>query len=338
MSHKFDKTDVAGLKAYVDIHYLLKSLGFTILHENDKELRSTCIIHGGDNPTAFRFNKHTRTWVCFTHKCQETYGYDIIGLIRSVLNVDFITAVRYLSDLVGDTSKAKVYALEAQHDREKQEFVNCYSKPTKPDYVSEEALNKFKYLRSNYFITKGFKPETLDFFEIAGGYTDKDGLVRDIIPIRNEKNELLAYSLRVTNDKYNDCGKKYIFTPGFQKDKVLYNLNNARIFSTQFPLILVEGYKSVWKLHEYGIYNVVAVMGSMLTLGQLNLLKAYALKGVVFFFDPDDAGRLGMDNSCKMVSPYLKYTKINMDSSLGEDPAELTLEQAYGYLHEYCRG
>ena len=90
------------LKKTVDQHYLLTSLGFELERDSAKEYRGSCIVHGGDNKTAFRFNKELGTWVCFTSKCHETFGNDIIGLIMAVKKVGFMDALRFLESLVGD--------------------------------------------------------------------------------------------------------------------------------------------------------------------------------------------------------------------------------------------
>ena len=68
---------LSNLKDAIDPHYLVESLGFVVKKETPKELRCTCIVHGGDNPTSFRFNKERKTWVCFSHKCHEVFGNDI---------------------------------------------------------------------------------------------------------------------------------------------------------------------------------------------------------------------------------------------------------------------
>ena len=89
---KWQKTldDVQFLKQAVDPRFLLEQLGFKIVNETRKELRGACAIHGGDNKTSFRFNKITKTWVCFSHRCQEEFGYDVIGLIRAKTGKSFM--------------------------------------------------------------------------------------------------------------------------------------------------------------------------------------------------------------------------------------------------------
>lgn len=322
------------LKDAVDPRYLLESLGIKVERETFKELRANCVVHGGDNPTSFRFNKERKTWVCFSHKCHDIYHNDVIGLIRAVNKVDFMAAVDFLSTLVGDVSSAA--ALNYKREREKQQFIESVDKEPyiHPD-VTEQKLSSHGWLRSNFFNDEGFSDETLDYFEIAGGYK-KDDLIRDIIPIRNETGKLVAYSLRDIRQNIS-YDMKYQITAGFDKDKVLYNLH--RIIPVEKPIIVVEGFKSVWKLYDYGIKNVVAVMGSKVTHGQQRLLYSYATNGIVMFFDNDKAGVEGtidaynvMNDKLDVFSVFITETDENGN---GLDPADLDKETVYGYLKDY---
>jgi 5S rRNA maturation endonuclease (ribonuclease M5) len=325
------------LKNSIEPHYLLESLGIEVDRETPKEIRSACYIHGGDNKTAFRFNKETKTWVCFTHKCHDIHGNDIIGLIKAVTGRDFMAAVKHLQYLVGDVSE--VDYIESKRRREIDEFVKSYDiVEMKPKSVCQTSLDKFKILRSNYFLKEGFSKETLDHFEIAGGWQDKHGLIRDIIPIRNYTGELVAYSLRDTREGVPD-DFKYILTPGFDKDNCLYNLDKAQYYVDELPLIVVEGFKSVWRLYDYGIKNVVAVMGSGITEGQQFLLCAHAFKGAVIFFDNDFAGVSGTTKALNDLHNRVEVSPVFIqevdENGKGLDPADLTKEQVYEYLETY---
>ena len=322
------------LKDAVDPRYLLESLGIQVQRETFKELRANCVVHAGDNPTSFRFNKERKTWVCFSHKCHEIYHNDIIGLIRAVNKMDFMQAVDWLSNLVGDFDTGA--ALNYKREREKQQFIESVDKEPyiHPD-VSDEKLSHYSWLRSQFFNGEGFSDETLDYFEIAGGYK-KEGLIRDIIPIRDDNGKLMAYSLRdIRRDVSYDM--KYKITAGFDKDKVLYNLH--RIIPVEKPIIVVEGFKSVWRLYDYGIKNVVAVMGSRITQGQQRLLYSYATNGIVIFFDNDTAGAEGAitaytDMHRKIDVFPVFITEVDEDGN-GLDPADLDKETVYGYLKNY---
>jgi hypothetical protein len=325
------------LKTAVDPQYLLKELGFEYTRETPREIRSECIIHGGDNKTAFRFNKDTRTWVCFTHKCHEQHGNDLIGLVKAITNRDFLEAVNFLKQFTPDLDD--IDYVKARRKREIDDFIKSHDHINiKPRAVNESSLKSFRSLGADFFLNQGFKRETMDFFEIGHGWTDTHGVIRTVIPIRDERSELIAYSLRDTRDNVDD-DFKYILTPGFNKQGCLYNLNNAQEHGSDLPLIVVEGFKSVWRLHEYGIKNVVATMGAGITEGQQFLLCLYAMKGAVAFFDNDTAGVEGTTSACKDLAGRLDVRPVFIqevdENGKGLDPADLTKEQVYEYLDTY---
>jgi 5S rRNA maturation endonuclease (ribonuclease M5) len=331
------KRDLELMKETVDPRYLIESLGFKIERETPKEIRAACVIHGGDNETAFRFNKERGTWVCFTHKCHEVFGNDIIGLIKARLNLNFLDSVLYLKDIVGDVHSDM---LEYRAAKERQRFIENSKRTDRviARDVNEEALSYFKPLRSNHFVDEGFTTEVLDFFEIAGGWVDKEGLIRDIIPIRDDLGVLVAYALRdIRRDVSYD--RKYIFTPGFSKDKVLYNMVNAKKYGAEKRIIVVEGQKSVLRLHQYGIYNVVATMGSEITRGQRQLLYRYALKGIAVFFDNDEAGIGGSLKAHEDLKGKLDIDSVFLvevdKNGKGLDPSDLSEDKIKDYLNYY---
>jgi len=319
------KKELMVLKNSVDCRVLLESLGFTIVRETAKEFRASCHIHGGDNSSAFRFNRESRTWVCFTHKCHDILGRDIISLIRVSKDLDFFGAVNYLKTLVGSVDLNDDVFNKLKIEQEKKAFIREHcTTHHKPSYVSEEHLHAHLSFRSNGFLKDGFSPKTLDHFEIGGGYVDGEGNIRDIIPIRDVDGTLLAYSLRdVRRIKDIDDSEKYIITPGLLKDRVLYNLNNAKDFLTTQKLIVVEGFKSVWKLYEIGMYNVVAVMGSVITPGQQSLIYKYANKGIAILFDNDVPGIVGANKAFVEMGKKIKITPLIMYGPEGTDPADL---------------
>jgi DNA primase len=332
------KDKLLHLKDSIDPHYLLESLGIKSTHETNKEFRSTCPIHGGDNSTAFRFNNETKTWVCFTRKCHDIYGNDIIGLIKAITGKDFVDAVEHLRELTGDVSE--VDYIESKRNREINEFIKTNSSVKfRHKAVNQEYLDRFKSLRSDFFNKFGFKNSTLDYFEVGGGWQDKHGIIRDVIPIRDVDNDLVAYSLRDIRQDSIDDDFKYILTPGFDKLNCLYNLNNAKRYGNKLPIIVVEGFKSVWRLYEYGIKNVVATMGSSITLGHQMLLCTYALKGIVTMFDNDIAGVEATIKAYKDLNEKIDVKVVyiqEVDEKMnGLDPADLTSDQVYSYLRTY---
>lgn len=330
---------VDAVKDLLDPIYVIESLGFKITNETVKEVRAACIIHGGDNETAFRVNKDRKTWTCFTHKCHEQFGNDMLGLVRAIKSCTFMEALDYLEDLTGSKTMSHQKLFDYKRKRERQTFMSQFSNHNqRPSSVDETKLKYYKPFRSDFFNNEGFSNETLDHFEIAGGYVDKDGFIRDIIPIHDDRGKLVAYSLRDIRPEA-DPFRKYKLTTNFDKDQVLYNLHRIRESVGNKPLILVEGFKSVWRLYDYGIHNVVACMGAGITMGQASLLFTYAHSGIVTFFDNDLAGAEAIGRTYDLLKGRMKmYTEFILEednTGKGLDPADLTKEQVYYYLSNY---
>ena len=213
--------------------------------------------------------------------------------------------------------------------------------------VCDNAKEACPFLPGKKILHKSFKDpaifsgsikETLDFFEIGGGYTDSKGYIRDVIPIRNNEGFLVGYGMRDIRD-FTDYDNKYIHSLNFDKDRVLYNLNNAKHYIEDKPLIIVEGYKSVWRFWEYGIKNVVAVMGSTICPGQINLLYMYAVNDIVIMFDNDGPGVEGCLKACDELRNKLNIIPIFIteedENGKGLDPSDLSKDVIYNYLESF---
>jgi 5S rRNA maturation endonuclease (ribonuclease M5) len=283
-------------------------------------------------------NKESRSWTCFSQKCHEKYGYDVIGLVQACLGCNFTDAVNFLKEVTGFKGEKSEDILRFERELSKKRFIKSTETGIiKPDIslLNEDRLKGYTDFGPTLF-KKFFKEETIKYFEIGGGYVDSNGRINDVIPIRDDKNNLVGCSLRDIRDhmKIDDKYKTYV-----HKDLVLYNLNNAKNYLYDKPLIIVEGFKSVWRLYELGIKNVVCVMGSEITPGQVALVYSYAKNGVVVMFDNDKAGIRGTINAYKYMA---RKTCVNTvfitemdDAGKGLDPADLTDQQLLSYLSEF---
>lgn len=314
------------LKEAVDVETLLRLLGFNISKVTQKEVRAPCKVHGGDNKTAFRMNKQTKNWICFSHGCHEEVGYDVISLVMHVLNLNFNDAVEYLENITGINIHDETSYVEFKRAKDRQEVIQHASKyELPPGHVTEEYLKNFKKFRSNYFEKGGFTKEILDEFEIGGGYVDKYGFQRDIIPIRDKKGKLAAYSCRDITGKADE-DYKYLLTEGFEKDLVLYNLYRAKNYMGKSKtMIVVEGFKSVWKLYMAGYKNAVACMGSTITHGQQNLLYSTTFT-IMTLFDGDKGGIKGTLRAIKDMSKKINLIPLFLPYD-GKDPSDCDVDE-----------
>ena len=312
------------LKDSIDADTLLRSLGFNISKSTSKEVRAACKVHGGDNKTSFKMDKQTKNWVCFSHGCHEEIGYDVISLVMHLLNLNFLSAVEYLESITGINIHSDSSYVEFQREKDRQEVIqhNNVGKFI-PKHVTEEYLKHFMKFRSNYFEKEGFTKEVLDEFEVGGGYVDRYNFQRDVIPIRDKDGKLVAYSCRDITGRA-DTDYKYLLTEGFEKDLVLYNLNKAKNYMDESKtIIVVEGFKSVWKLYMAGYKNSVACMGSNITNGQQNLLYSTCFK-IIVLFDGDEAGVRGTLNVVKNMRGKIDIIPLFLPY-YGKDPSDCTI-------------
>jgi DNA primase len=324
------KFRLARLKEAIDAEQLLQALGFTVTRSNSREVRCACKVHGGDNKSAFRMNKETKNWVCYSHGCQDDIGYDVFSLVMHVLNFTFAEAVKYLETMAGVNVYDEASYLEYKKARDRKKFIEMMTdnRQVPSALVSEEYLKSFRKFRSDFFEKEkngGFTKEVLDLFEVGGGYVDRYGFQRDVVPIRDVNGVLKAYSCRdITGQADEDY--KYILTRNFEKDTVLYNLNRAKDdLDESRTIIVVEGFKSVWRLYMAGYKNVVACMGSRITPGQQNLLYSYAFN-LILLFDMDAAGMKGMKHALADMDGKIRMTPLFLPY-VDADPADLSVEE-----------
>lgn len=224
-----------------------------------------------------------------------------------------------LADLVGlqipsDGQKSRY------SPKELQKFRSLYSTLEAANEYYQKALTDssagLKYLQ-----TRGIKPEIIEKFalgyapnafdsiQLALARVDEQilldcGLItqsdkgkpydkfrdRIMFPIRDMRGRVIAFGGRVVS---TDQAPKYMNSPQsliYNKSKYLYGMYEAwRSRASLGSLIVVEGYMDVITLAQHGIENVVAPLGTALTLQQTQLMLKYCSE-YALCFDGDDAG------------------------------------------------
>ena len=121
---------------------------------------------------------------------------------------------------------------------------------------------------------------------------------RITFPIIDQYGNVLGFGGRVmdqTEPKYKNSPE----TPVYSKRKHLYGWNKA-VWSKENFVILCEGYMDVIALHQAGLTNAVASLGTALTKEQVQLLKTKVRKAVLLY-DTDVAGRKATDRGISML-------------------------------------
>ena len=123
---------------------------------------------------------------------------------------------------------------------------------------------------------------------------------------------------------------------------MLYGLDKAKSALTSTGIaIIVEGYTDVIALHESGIQNAVATLGTALTLQHIRLISRYASKRIVYLFDGDAAGQRAADRALEFIddsmTPEAGKTRIELCAvTLPDDldPADFVAQRGGDALRE----
>jgi len=186
-------------------------------------------------------------------------------------------------------------------------FDNLYKYLSKKGYSDDDLMNSGLFVRSK-------RGNIIDLFR-----------KRLMVPIFDFKGQIVAFGGRNLGTEL----PKYVNSPDslvYKKQEHLYALNFARQSKTR-QLIIVEGYMDAIAMHQAGINNAVAALGTSFTDKQLRLASKYADE-IVFFFDSDTAGRNAALRATNMMLTYLRrFTGMKIRIKIarvpdGKDPDE----------------
>ncbi|MBI5415792.1 MAG: DNA primase, partial [Candidatus Omnitrophica bacterium] len=185
------------------------------------------------------------------------------------------------------------------------------------------ALNSWDALL-NYLRQEGM---SLGLMEKAGliiprengqGYYDRFRN-RIIFPIFDTRAHCRAFGARAMEDNE---GAKYINSPEtiiYTKGHHMYGFHLARqAIAEEDFVIIVEGYVDCLMPYQVGVQNIVASLGTALTVEQIRLLRRYTPR-VVMLFDMDPAGEAAMMRSLDVLIEEGMEVKVAVLEE-GEDP------------------
>lgn len=273
-----------------------------------------CPFHNEKSPS-FSVNRDKQMYYCFG--CGQ--GGDVFTFLKEYNRLSFTEALKELADKAG---------IEIPEEEQTQEERMQADQKVVLKEMNKQAAIYFNYLLKSsrgtrareYLTDRGITPETINHFGL--GYADmyRDDLYR-YLKSRGFRDEQMKNSSLVTIDavkgSYDTFFNRVIFpimdvnqrvigfggrvlgdgqpkylnskeTVLFDKGRNLYGLNYAKR-SREREMILCEGYMDVISLHQAGITNAVAPLGTAFTEQQAMLLKRYTDE-VVLSFDSDGAG------------------------------------------------
>lgn len=282
------------------------------LKRSGRNFFGLCPFHNEKSPS-FSVSPDKQIFHCFG--CGV--GGNVITFVSKIEGINFIETVQMLAERAniqlptlensGDTQKEilkdKVYKVneftaEFYHQNLYKPQAKIAQEYIKKRQLSNETLKSFRIGFSGKFdeLYQELKKQGFEEKEILesglvnknerGQYIDRYRN-RLMFPICDVRGRVIAFGGRVLDDSK----PKYINSPEnvvYSKGRHLFGLNVAKKGDTK-QLLIVEGYMDVISLHQRGITNVVAPLGTALTEGQGWLLRKNA-EQIILSFDSDEAG------------------------------------------------
>ena len=282
------------------------------LKRSGRNFFGLCPFHNEKSPS-FSVSPDKQIFHCFG--CGV--GGNVITFVSQIEGLNFVETVQMLAERAniqlptlqnnGDTQreilKDKVYKVneftaEYYHQNLYKPQAKMAQEYVKKRQLTNETLKSFRIGFSGKFdeLYQELKKQGFQEQEILesglvnknerGQYIDRYRN-RLMFPICDARGRVIAFGGRVLDDSK----PKYINSPEnvvYSKGRHLFGLNVAKKGDTK-KLLIVEGYMDVISLHQRGITNVVAPLGTALTEQQVWLLRKNS-EQIILSFDSDDAG------------------------------------------------
>lgn len=340
---------IENLLATVDIVDVVEK--YVPLKRSGANFVGVCPFHDDSHPSMSVSSK-LGIFHCFSCKA----GGNAIKFIQDYEKISFPEAVEKLAGMYNfalQYTGAKVQ----EHGEEKKVlgilnayYQSClYQNPTAVKYLherglSDQSIRKFGlgYAGASAQTIRVLQNEEIppqDALNAGAVKQNERGLYASFIeritfPIYNHASKLVGFGGRTISDN----PAKYVNSPQcalFDKSKIFYAFDLAKKSAiAKKTLIITEGYMDVIMLHQAGIDNAVAVLGTALTPAHLPLIKRAELN-VVLSFDGDAAGINAAIKSARLLC----LNKIDSSVAIiggGADPADMIvagkvreLEQIY---------
>ena len=336
-----NRVDIVGL---INKRVALKKAG--------KDFKACCPFHEEKTPS-FTVVPTKQIYHCFG--CGESGG-----VIDFVMKYDHLSFVEAIETVAGESGVSVVYDQAAKPIDKRFKRYNQIMSELNNFYQNQLKSSSAKNKVVSYAKKRGISGTTAKRFELGFAppgwtnlfdeFSEKEESIQDLLsmgmivpkkdkkddyydrfrdrlmfPIHNSKGSVIGFGGRVLSSKDNPKYLNSPETPLFSKSKELYGLYHCRKYSRRIDSILVvEGYMDVIALHQQGITNVVATLGTATTPAHLQILSRSA-ETIVFCFDGDKAGRDAAWKALKTSLPSITSGLIIKFLILpeGEDPDTL---------------
>lgn len=329
-----DRVDIAEIVAH---HVSLTRAG--------QNLKGLCPFHQEKSPS-FTVSSSRQIFHCFG--CGA--GGNVFTFLTRITGASFPEVVRDLGHKVGiEVQEAVTHSGPQAAQMARIELLNKAAALWFRQNLGDDRAGA---AAREYLGSRGIRDATIDRFGIGVAPSEWDGLIKSLGRQGFTHSELSAAGLIIARDAgsgfydrfrarvmftitdlrkrvvgfggrvLGEGAPKYLNSPDtvlFKKGQTLFALDVAReAMARTNTVIVVEGYFDAIALHQAGLTNTVATLGTALTTEHIQLLRRFASK-VVLLFDPDAAGvRAALRGLDLFVNSGLGVKVVTLPA--GEDP------------------
>ena len=321
---------------------------YITLKRSGRNYFGLCPFHNEKSPS-FSVSPDKQIFHCFG--CGV--GGDVFSFYGKINGLNFYESIQALAeranitlpvlennmDTAKEELKQKVYkvnefAADFYHKRLYESTSKTAQEYVKKRKLSNETLKAFKIGYSGNFnelyqelVKQGFQETEI----LESGLVNKNDngkfidryRKRLMFPICDTRGKVIAFGGRVLDDSK----PKYINSPEnvvYSKGRHLFGLNVAKKHDIKKRLLIVEGYMDVISLHQRGVTNVVAALGTALTEHQGYLLRNNT-EQIILSFDSDEAGQTAINRSISILEKMGCDIRI-LQMEGAKDPDEYILK------------
>jgi DNA primase len=360
---RFTRDSVDRVKEAADIVEIVSA--YTDLQQRGQDYWGNCPFHDERTPS-FKVNPRDKLYYCFG--C-EASG-DVFRFVEEKEGLDFAAAVESLAERYGVEPERENEDPRAEEKRRRRARLWELLERTAKFYerylweapkaekarayltergLGEEVLRRFSVGMApsawDQVLTgsqrAGFKLDELQAAGLVqkgrqGGHYDRFRS-RITFPIRDQRGRVLGFGARALRA---DSKPKYLNSPEgelYRKSHTLYGIDRARgPIAKARRAIVVEGYTDVLALHQAGVEEAVAIMGTAITPEQISMLAGLT-ESVVLALDADRAGADAMIRAQKVAGGKSLELRVAAMPE-GEDPADMLQEGSTERFIELVEG
>lgn len=330
---------VDELKEYIVdnncIETILADLGCGNIREHDGYF--TASNPDGNNPQALTvYNNESLITINYTRNITKNKRVtDIFDLVSFYKDCSFPEALKYVHNILGLDYYSENTELPASLQILKMLKDMCSGEdeednvPLKP--ISEQVLSYYLPYGNKMWTDEGISLDTQTEFRIS--YDPQTNYIT--IPIFDSIGSLVGVKGRYFGEP-DEYHPRFVYIEKCNKSRILYgHWQNKEFIKNNKYILVVESEKSVLKLAEWGIRNVVATGGKTISKYQVELITRTGCTPILAFDKDADENELqGISNM--FMDGINVYAVIDKDNLLNEKESPMDRKDVWEKLYKDC--